>query len=542
MENFQEKELVFGVEGKNQSILEQTTQIESKYYNAQAEVEIKQQELKLLRSQLSKRESRLAEKVGNVIDSELRALRQQLVKLQAKKIGAINKYQQDHPEVANIQNDIDKIKSKIQSKTNQLITQGISVADPITFSQELVTKILKAEAELGAQKAKVQQYNQIFERYNDKLQQLPQKQLQYAYLKRELDVLEENYIFLRKKQQETRINRAFEAGKIRIIDHAFTALKVEPNVRQIILNSILIGIVLGVGFAFVKDYLNNTISYIEDLEDKDIPILSRVPYTLNEVKKVKTDNSKISPEVISYFKPLHPISESYRNLRTNINLSTADKKIKSVLITSPGSTEGKTTIASNVAITYANMGKKTLLFDCDLRRSRIHREFGLHRKPGLIQYLVDDQPIKEIIKETEQENLFVITSGGHPPNPSELLDSHKMRELMNKLAEDYDNIIYDSPPVIPVSDSMILSDKVDFLVLAAMLDNTHQAALDLSIEKLEQVKSRPNGFVINGIREKHHKYGKYNYYYKRYYRYYQEDGTKHKHHRKRNIFQKIFNG
>ena len=540
MENFQEKELVFGVEGKNQSILEQTTQIESKYFNAQAEVEIKQQELKLLRSQLSERESRMAEKVGNVIDSELRALRQQLVQLQAKKVGAINKYNQEHPEVANIQDDIDKIKNKINTKTNQLIKQGISVADPITFSQELVAKILKSEAELEAQKAKVEQYNKIVERYNNKLQELPEKQLQYAYLKRELAVLEENYIFLRKKQQETRINRAFEAGKIRIIDHAFIAEKVEPNVRQIILNSILIGIVLGVGFAFVKDYLNNTLTYIEDLEDKNIPVLSRVPHTKNTIKEINSENSKINNEVVTYFKPLHPISESYRNLRTNINLSTADKQIKSILITSPGSTEGKTTIVSNLAVTYANMGKKTLIVDCDLRRSRVHREFGLHRKTGLIQHLVDDQPLDEVIKPTEQENLSVITSGGHPPNPSELLDSDKMRNLMDKLARDFDNIIYDSPPVIPVSDSIILSDNVDFLVLAAMLDNTHKDALDLAVEKLEQVKSNPNGFVINGVREKHHKYGKYNYYYKRYYRYYQEDGKSRKHRHKRNIFQKIF--
>lgn len=524
LEAYQEQELIFGVEEKNKSILEQTTEIESKYYNAQADVEIKEKELQLLRAQLSEREGRLAEKVGSVLDSELRALRGELVNLQAKLVRTVNKYNENHPEVKNINSEIKKIKNKINNKTNQLIQQGISVADPISFSQELVTRILKTEVELEAQKSKEEQYRKMVNRYNEKLKSLPQKQLKYAQLKRELKVLEENYIFLRKKQQETKINRAFEAGKIRIIDHAAVAEKVEPNVKMDILLSVLLGFGLGIGFALLKSTLNNKIKFIDDLENVGVPVLAPIPNIKEMAREIsKNNNHKMNSDMVAYFKPLHPISESFRNLRTNINLSTADDRIKSVLITSPGPTEGKTTVAGNLALTYAHMGKKTLIVDCDMRKSNIHNEFNQERENGLVDYLTNDIKLDNIIKETEEENLSVITAGGHPPNPSELLNSAKMKQLMKDLDQEWDSIIYDSPPIIPVTDAVILSKAVDFVILTIMIDMTHLDAVNHAREKLDKVNSEINGLVINGIKKKHSKYGKYSYSYRRYYKYYNED-------------------
>lgn len=537
LEAYQEKELVFGVEEKNKAILEQTTQIESKYYNARAEVEIKEQELKLLRSQLSQRENQLAERVSNVVDSELRALRGELVRLQAKLVQTVNKYSPDHPEVQTINQDITKIKNKLNNKTSQLVQQGISVSDPIAFSQELVTKILKAEAELEAQKAKVKELKKIVDQYNKELKTLPQKQLRYAELRRELNVLEKNYLFLRQKQQETKIQRAFEAGKIRIIDHASRAQQVEPNVKMDLLLTILVGIGLGVGFALLKDTMTTTIKSVDELQEMGVPVLSTIPNIKPVAREIQEEhvNSKINNEIVTFFKPLHPVSESYRNLRTNINLSTADETITSILTTSAGASEGKTTITCNLGITFANMGRKTLIMDCDLRKSRVHKEFGLDQNEGLVDYLAGDIDLAKIIKPTEQENLSVISAGGHPPNPAELLNSDKMQKLIKTLDREWDNVLYDSPPLIPVTDPIILANYVDFVVISSMIEQTHYDALNRAMEKLNQVNTKVNGLILNGLQKKHSKYSKYNYYYKRYYQYYRDDDSS-----KKNIFTKIF--
>jgi tyrosine-protein kinase Etk/Wzc len=523
LERYQEQNLVFGVGEENRGILEQATNIESQYYNAQADVEIKEKELALLRAQLSDRESKLADKVGSVIDSELRALRGELVQLQSKLIRTINKYNEGHPEVARINKEIKSVKERISNKTNQLIQQGISVSDPISFSQELVSRILRAESELAALKSREEQYEKLVDRYNNRLRSLPQKQLRYAQLRRELDVLEQNYVFLREKQQETKINRAFEAGKVKIIDHASNSEQVEPNFIQDVLLSILIGLGLGVGFALIKNSFNNKLRSIDDLEFSSVPVLSTIPNISSVSKKISKDTpGKVGPDMISFYKPLHPISESYRNLRTNIKLSIADKEVKSILVTSPGPAEGKTTIACNLGISYANMGQKTIIIDSDLRKSNVHNAFGLSRKKGLVDYLTNDIPVKDIIKETKQNNLFIISAGGHPPNPSELLNSKKMSKLMSHLREIWDNIIYDSPPIIPVTDSLILSNNVDFIIVSTMVEKTHRPAVIHALEKFKRVNSEVNGFVMNGIEKRHRKYSKYGYNYRRYYKYYSD--------------------
>ena len=286
---------------------------------------------------------------------------------------------------------------------------------------------------------------------------------------------------------------------------------------------ILIGIGLGIGFALIKNSFNNKLRTIDDLESYSVPLLSTIPNISSVSKKISKDTpGKVNPDMISFYKPLHPISESYRNLRTNIKLSIADKEVKSILVSSPGPAEGKTTITCNLGISYANMGQKTLIIDTDLRKSNVHNAFGLSRKKGLVDYLTNDIPIKDIIKETKQNNLFIISAGGHPPNPSELLNSNKMSKLMSHLREIWDNIIYDSPPIIPVTDSLILANNVDFIIISTMIEKTHRPAVSHALEKFKRVNSEVNGFVMNGIEKKHRKYSKYGYNYRRYYKYYSD--------------------
>lgn len=218
-----------------------------------------------------------------------------------------------------------------------------------------------------------------------------------------------------------------------------------------------------------------------------------------------------------------PIAEAYRILRTNIEFSSTDRKVKVILVTSSGPSEGKTTTASNMAIAMAEANRRVLLIDCDLRKPAVHRLFGLVNVKGLTNILVEGIEYSNITNVTEVENLEIITSGPKPPNPAELLGSNKMKEFLDNVREGYDVVIIDAPPILPVTDAAVLSQYVDGVILVAGYGLTTFDAAIQAKASLQKVNARILGVVLNGVPTD--KRGGYYYYY---YYYYDEYGRKHK--------------
>lgn len=227
--------------------------------------------------------------------------------------------------------------------------------------------------------------------------------------------------------------------------------------------------------------------------------------------------------LVTHADPKSPVAEAYRILRTNIEFSSTDRKIKVILVTSSGPAEGKSTTAANMAIAMAEANRRVLLIDCDLRKPAIHRMFGLVNIKGLTNILVEGLEYSDITNVTEVENLEVITSGPKPPNPAELLGSQRMKELLDKVREDYDVVIIDTPPVLPVTDAAVLSQYVDGVVLVAGYGLTTFEAAAQAKASLQKVNAKILGVVLNGVPTDRR--GGYYYYY---YYYYDEHGRKKK--------------
>ena len=242
-------------------------------------------------------------------------------------------------------------------------------------------------------------------------------------------------------------------------------------------------------------------------------------------KQIITSGSNSAPirHLVTYTDPKSPISEAYRSLRTSLSYSSSGDQFKSLIITSTGPGEGKTTTISNLAITYANLGKRVLLIDTDLRRPVLHKVFNLKNKNhGISNFLTGQvDEINKIINNTEIENLNVITAGIIPPNPSELLSSKKMKDLILSLQKDYDMVLLDSPPLVAVTDASILAQATDKLAIVVMPGKTDKKAFTHSIQALENMRTKIDGIIFNGVDSKN-SYGSYYYYYQ-YYNYY---GTK----------------
>lgn len=226
-------------------------------------------------------------------------------------------------------------------------------------------------------------------------------------------------------------------------------------------------------------------------------------YILNGVKLMKNE------ELITVLHPKSPIAESYRTLRTNINFSSFDKRVKTIVVTSSVSGEGKSTVSANLAVVMAENGCKTILIDCDQRRSRQHNLFNLSNEKGLSDLLVGNIEFSEAVQKTEIPNLNIITAGTNPPNPSELVSSEKMKNFIEDLKDSYDYIILDTPPVVIVTDAQLLATFADGCVLVVASAGVEKAEAIKAKELLEKVNARILGVVLNKLDSKHKDYYAY---------------------------------
>lgn len=225
--------------------------------------------------------------------------------------------------------------------------------------------------------------------------------------------------------------------------------------------------------------------------------------------------------LISLNHPKSPISEAYRTLRTNIQFSCLDKEIKTISITSPCPEEGKSTTICNLAITMAQANKKILLIDADLRKPQIHKHFELNNINGLTTALVLNKLLGDVIRKSTVAGLDILTSGPIPPNPSEILGSNAMKELIEQAREEYDRVLVDSPPVGLVTDPAILSAIVDGTIMVVNFGKTHIEEAQRAKQLLENVNANILGVVLNRVPVSRNIY--YNNYY--YQSYFSEDNT-----------------
>lgn len=224
--------------------------------------------------------------------------------------------------------------------------------------------------------------------------------------------------------------------------------------------------------------------------------------------------------VITYHEPKSQISEAFRTLRTNIQFASLGSGVKTILVTSSCMGEGKSTVSSNLATVFAQQDKSVLIIDADMRRGRQQGVFGIKSKNGLSNYLADmDWDEKTLINRTDIENLFLITSGNVPPNPSELLSSDRMSDLLDQCKRKFDIIILDGPPCLVVADGLILTRYADTTLIVSSYKETHKDELKNTKKAIEAVGGKIGGVILNKVDVKAHSYTNY-----RYYSYYSKEG------------------
>jgi capsular exopolysaccharide synthesis family protein len=530
LQAFQSNQQIYSLDGYAELFLRDLTNYESIYYTNIAELEVAQERVKYLKGQLSESEKALMDEITNTNNPMIVALRSKIADLEAQKVQQMvdEGWSEQSLQSKDYNRRIAEMKSNLTKITETMILSGWSEEDPFAASQEIFNKIVEQEVEVHSSRSRAGEYKKLVDQMSARLTNLPLQTLQYARLERDLKLSESLYITMKQKYEESRITEAGQMGKVRILDPALVSIKVKPNKKMNLLLGIFLGIGLGVGYAFIKEFLDNTVKAVEHLERKGLTVLGIIPDMGGESIKssVKTitapskGGTDFKRRLITYEDPKSPISESYRSLRTNISYALSiDKKIKSLLISSSQPGEGKSTTTANLAIAFAQLSKRTLLIDADLRKPVQHNVFGCSRGPGLSEYLIGDvSDLNSIIHTTKVESLSIITAGGLPPNPSELLGSERMSQLVDTLEQEWDMVLLDSPPIVAVTDASMISGEIDAIAIVVKAGSTERSAVDRALDMMRNVRAPLIGAILNGASQESLG-GKYAYYYS-YYNYY----------------------
>jgi tyrosine-protein kinase Etk/Wzc len=445
-------------------------------------------------------------------DPVVASMAEKLATLEVEKRRLLIDLTEMHPEVRAVQGQIMQIQQKLLSTYQQLLSGLSKQAD--TVRQDL-------------------------QRYEARVRKLPAAERDLARLTRRSTVNAEIYTFLLQKHEEARLARAATISNVNIIDPAIVPDRpVKPQKAKNLLLGLIVGCMAGIGLAFLLEYLDDSIKDGELAKrEVGLPLLSVIPFIgfdRNSKDPKALAQSNVSRRVlISQFRPKSAAAEAFRSLRTALHFSSLGREKKVLLVTSAFPSEGKTTISGNLAVTLAQTGNRVLLVGCDLRKPTLQDMFGGADRGGLTEILVGDAKPEDVIKPTGLFELDFLPSGAVPPNPAELLESDRMRNLVNDLRTRYDVILLDAPPVLAVTDASVLTSLAEQVVWVLAVGGVSIKAARRVKEIMDGIKAPLVGFVLNdknqegqgyyGNYGRYGTYGRYGYGYGYGYGYYQQD-------------------
>lgn len=457
-----------------------------------------------------------------------------------------------------IEDQLKTIENKLRAMEENLRKYGQG-SDQIKISGPIEQKLIELQFKLAELLQKYTEKHPQVIQLKDQIKSMEaqvhgvsDQQLEYSRLIREVEVNKKLYSTLKEKLEEARISEAQKVSAVSIVNPAVlpTGPITGDNSLKIVMGAFL-GLILGVALAFIFETLDTSIGTIEDVENViKLPVLGVVPPIESEVNaqrgfverikarfnpKEKTDAEERFVHLYSHYQPQSPTTEAYRNIHTNLKLSPAKKTI---LVTSSGPREGKSSVACNLAIVMAQIGLKTVLVSADLRRPILAKMFGIKREPGLTELimgtvsldsalnnitdiLLGEIGLEEIRKTPGIENIWILPTGHLPPNPVEILESKVLPEVIEKLKSRFDVVIFDAPPVLPVTDSSLLAPKVDCVVLVYEIGRTSREGLMRAKVQLESSGAKIAGVVLNHTQTQTEDISPYPYYHK--YKYYGKD-------------------
>jgi polysaccharide biosynthesis transport protein len=421
--------------------------------------------------------------------------------------------------------------SAYERARDSLLNSGAAPTNPdvvaiTSFIPSITENLLNAvQSEIQAVNVRLGALDRLRAAGASRIASAPAAQTEEEELSQQVQVIRSTADQLRGELQRARMAEAVEAGQVQIIQLATNpGYRIATGKSRKLVIGVIVGLMFGFGAAVVADSLDASIRRRSDIEKllgvPSLAVIPRLPHApdtrvgiARSLPRLKSAGSvaaaKPDQDLVIVRNARSPAAEAIRTLRTNLMFSQAVRSMRTLLVTSASPSEGKTTTASNLAVSFAQQGMRVLLLDCDLRRARLHRIFGTPREPGLTDMVLGYDTEEAVTRVTAIPGLYVIPSGKLPPNPAELLGGDEMRRAITRLTEGYDLVIIDTPPLLAAADAAILSTLVHGVILVLRAGSTESAAAQQSIQQLNAVGARVIGAVLNDPDMQVPKYGAY---------------------------------
>lgn len=423
------------------------------------------------------------------LDKQLPELKKQLEESEIK----FNKFREQYNTIDVTQESELMLKQNVElEKTRiELKQKQAELSAKYTASHPLMAEI---NAQLATIDKKANELNQALKR-------LPETQRLYLQLYRDVKVNSELYTSLLNSYQQLKIAEAGEIGNVRIIDTAAEPIKpIAPRKLVILILSIFVGGFVGVLIALLRNLMHTGIKDSTQIENElDLPVYATVPRSPVQESRIQILKKKKSIPILAVKNTNDIAIESLRSIRTTIHFSLANAKNNVIAISGPAPEVGKSFISANLATIFAQGNKRVLLIDADIRRGYLHKYFNRDTTPGLTELLSGQSTLAQTVFKTQVNNLDFIARGKNQNNPSEMLSSTQFKELLEQLSQQYDHIILDTPPVLAVTDGIIISQYAGVNLVVARYAKTQIKELELTVNRFEQAGSKVNGIILNDI-------------------------------------------
>jgi capsular exopolysaccharide synthesis family protein len=440
------------------------------------------------------------------------ALKQKLIEVRTLEMELTARYLPDHPKLKLLTEQKGALEKDLQREVQALLTslerQKASRDSSIAGLQKVVNEERQKEARLN------------------------NLALDYNRIKRERDTDQKLFDMVANRLKEADITGAQPFNNVRFLDRALVPkAPFKPDLQQALLAALVAGLAVGIGIALLIEVADTTVKSQADIEALvDAPFLGLLPVIpvegpAKEADRAASQRQTRERDLYVLGHPRSAVAECARFIRTNLLFMSTDRPLRTLVVTSPAPQEGKSTTAVTIAISMAQAGSRTLIVDTDMRKPRLHRVFCVDADQGVADVLLGELTLEKAIRPTEVPNLDVLICGTLPPNPAEILLSERFKELVADLARRYDRVVFDTPPVGPVTDPAILGTLVDGVVLVTKCDQTSKESVKLAMRALKDANARVFGVILNDVDVTAKRYaGAYYAYYRKYGGYYGDEG------------------
>ena len=555
LEDYSNQQALIAPDEEGRLLVQQIADIENEKGRAAVDMGMASAKLRSLQVQLDRASPGLEKRINSTSEAEIGIYKQKIALLQSE----IQEMYIANPQLrgrerenAGIQEKIDNLNSytrKLRDTADGYLDDNINavgggtsgdatgIRGQLDYINMLRGQILNTEVELSGINARNQVLGERLGQLQSKYSALPTQVISLEKLKRNRDASVELSKYVNDKLNEARIFEKSKVGNLEVIDAA--AYPLAPFFPRPMVNlglGLVLGLVLGCAIAFFRNAVDQKIRKPEDLRKKGFSVLGVIPTMEDIIKrefkgrdKVTFDGQTMSTALSTLLSPLAPASEAYRRLRANIDFSRLDKQLQTMVITSAAPGEGKSITAMNLAIAMAQSGRKTIYVDADLRRPSGHKMLEMNKEPGLVDTLFETNMVNWEQFSTRIDDLYVMPAGSSVPNPAELMGAKKMRELILQLRNEFDVVIFDTPPVLSVTDGLLLSSLVDACIVVISASETTWQGIDRTMDVLKGVGANVAGIVLNrfdptaayGYTDYYNSYG-----YSSYKRYYYDEAVK----------------